>query len=154
MEAHHHWYDDTSQAISSYKDSWSKKDARKYKLDLLLRVARRVAAFSPECGQCQIFQQEITRLIQDLGNLSLLPKGARQSYSKTIKNMVKHLQSQHELIAAGHNVGIWIATGTGIGVAIGVGMDNVGGGIPIGIAIGVAIGSALDARAKKEGKVI
>ena len=33
-------------------------------------------------------------------------------------------------------------------------MPTIGSGIPIGIGIGVAIGSTLDAKAKKEGRVI
>jgi len=154
MEVHSRWYEDTARVINSYKDTLSQKEAKKYKLDLLLRVSGRVDQFSEECGRCQIFQQEITQLLQNLGNLSLLSKGTRQSYGRAIKNMVKHLQQDHKLITRGHYVGLGSALGTGIGVAIGAAMGNVGGGIPIGLAIGVAIGLYLDSKAKKEGRVI
>ena len=154
MEVHSRWYDDTAKTINSYRDTLTEKEAKKYKLDFLLRVAGRVDQFSEECGRCQIFQQEITQLLQDLGNLSLLSKGARQSYGRAIKNMVKHLQHDHKLITAGHYVGLGTSIGTGLGVAIGAAMGNVGGGIPIGMAIGVAIGIYLDSKAKKEGRVI
>ena len=33
-------------------------------------------------------------------------------------------------------------------------MPNIGAGIPIGVGAGIAIGTALDAKAKKEGRVI
>ena len=33
-------------------------------------------------------------------------------------------------------------------------MPNIGTGIPIGVGAGIAIGTALDAKAKKEGRVI
>lgn len=155
MEVHSDWYNRIDREISSYKDTLSKKDYKKYKLDLLLRVAKRVDSFSPACGECQLFQQEITRLTQDLGNLVQMPnKESRKSYLKTINNIVKHLQKGHKLVTEGQNMGHWIAIGSGIGVAIGAGADNVGVGIPIGIAIGLAIGRYLDAKAKKEGKVI
>jgi hypothetical protein len=155
MEVHNRWYDDIAKIINSYQDSLTKKEQKKYKLDLLLRVARRIADFSPECGQCQLFQQEITTLTQDLGNLIQMPdKARRKSYLKTINHVVKHLQSQHKLVTQGHHVGLWVAIGTAIGVALGAGMENVGAGIPIGTAIGVAVGMALDAKAKKEDKVI
>jgi len=154
MEVSSRWHDDTAKVINSFKETFSKKEAKKYKLDLLLRVAGRVADFSAECGRCQIFQQDITQLIQDLGNVSLLAKEARRGYGRTIKNIVKHLQHEHKLVTRGQNVGLWISIGTGIGVAIGAGMDSVGGGIPIGIAIGVVIGGYLDSKAKKEGRVI
>ncbi len=45
-----------------------------------------------------------------------------------------------------------------MGIVFGVGPDNIALGMPLGagfgIAIGIAIGSYLDARAKKEGRVI
>jgi len=155
MEVHNAWYDKISKEISLHQDNLSKKEAKKYKLDLLLRVAKRVADFSPECGGCQLFQQEITTFTQDLGNLvQMTDKRKRQSYLKTINKTVKHLQSEHKLITKGQNFGLWIAIGSGIGVALGAGMDNVAGGIPIGIGIGTAIGIALDAKAKKEDRVI
>ena len=155
MEKHNRWHEDTAKVINSYKDSLSKKEAKKYKLDLLLRIAGRVDHFSAECGQCQLFQQEITTLTQDLGNLvQMHDKAKRQSYLKKINNTVKHLQNHHKLITPGHNIGVWISLGTGIGVAIGAGMGNIAAGVPIGIAIGVVVGSYLDKKAKKEGRVI
>ena len=155
MEVHNAWYDKTSKEITLHQDNLNKKEAKKYKLDLLLRVAKRVADFSAECGHCQMFQPEITTLTQDLGNLIQMPdKAGRKRYLKKINKTVKHLQSEHKLITQGQNLGLWVAIGSGIGVALGAGMDNVGGGIPIGLAIGTAVGIALDAKAKREDRVI
>ena len=155
MGVHNGWYEKITGEIALHRQNLSKREAKKYKLDLLLRVARRVADFSPECGHCQLFQPEITTLTQDLGNLIQMPdKAGRKRYRKKITHMVKHLQSEHKLITQGHHVGLWISIGTAIGVAIGAGMGNVGGGIPIGLAIGTAVGIALDAKAKKEDRVI
>ncbi len=156
MEVQSKWYDDIAKQISLYKDSLNKKDYKKYKLDLLLRVATRVDSFSSGCGECQMFQSEISGLVEDINyviNMSM-SKEKRQSYSKRLNNIVKHLQKQHKLVTEGQYLGIGLALGTAIGVAIGAGSDNVGVGIPIGIGIGIAIGAGLDAKAKKEGKVI
>ncbi len=154
MEVHSKWYDDIARSINSHKDTLSKKDSKKYKLDLFLRVAKRVDSFSRECGGCQLFQQDITQLTQDLGYLAQWPKEKHKSYFKAISNITKHLQKQHKLVTEGQYLGIGLAIGTAIGVAIGAGSDNVGVGIPIGVGIGVAIGAGLDAKAKKEGRVI
>ncbi len=155
MELQNAWYDKIAGEIALHQQNLSKKEVKKYKLDLLQRVAKRLAEFSDECGQCQLFQPEITTLVQDLGNLVQMPdKQRRKNYRKKINNIVKHLQSEHKLITQGQNVGLWISIGTAIGVAIGAGMGSLGGGIPIGIGIGTAIGIALDAKAKKEGRVI
>ena len=155
MEAHSNWYNRTIKEINLHKDTLSKKDSKKYKLDLLLRVTKRVDDFSSHCGECQMFQQDITRLIEDLGYLVQMPsKETSKSYSKTINNIVKHLQKQHKLVSEGQKKGIWIGVGMGIGTAIGAALDNAGIGIAIGIAIGLAIGSYVDKKAKEEGKVI
>jgi len=155
MEARSDWYNRTTTEINLYQDTSNKKVSKKYKLDLLLRVANRVDGFSSYCGECQMFQQEVTSLAQDLGNLIQLPgKERRKDHIKKLDNIVKHLKKEHKLITEGQNLGHWMAIGSGIGVAIGAGADNVGVGIPIGIAIGLAIGSYLDKKAEKEGRVI
>ena len=156
MEAHSNWYNRIVKEINLRQDTLSKKDSKKYKLDLLLRVAKRVDEFSSYCGECQVFQGEITGLVGELGNLVQLPdnKEGRKSYNRTINTMVKHLQKTHKLVSKGQNMGIWMAIGVGIGTAIGAALDNPGIGTPIGIGIGLAIGSYLDKKAEKEGRVI
>lgn len=160
MENHNEWYNDTVKEIGRHKDKFSKRNYKKYKLDLLLRMAKRVVSFSADCVECQAFQGEITKRAKDLGNLVHASKEERKSYLKMINSIRKHLQERHKLIAEGENLGIWIGIGVAIGVAIGSGMSIVSGvdsvsiGAGIGIAIGSAIGSYLDAKAKKEDKVI
>ncbi|MGB3458520.1 MAG: hypothetical protein WBB08_04350 [Halobacteriota archaeon] len=162
MENHNDWYIDIVKEIGRHKDKFSKRDYKKYKLDLLLRMAKRVASFSADCVECQNFQGEIKKLAEDLGNLVQASKEERKSYFKMINSILKHLQERHKLITEGENFGIWtgigIAIGGGMGIVFGVGSDNIGIGIPIGAGIGIAIGSAIgsymDAKAKKEGMVI
>ena len=102
-----------------------------------------------------MFQPEITRLAEGLGNLIQIPnKEERKSYLRTINSMVKHLQKQHKLVSKGQYVGIGLAIGAGIGTALGAALDNTGVGTAMGIGIALAIGRYLDDKAKKEGKVI
>ena len=158
MEAHSGWYNRIVKEINLHKDSLSKKDAKKYKLDLLLRVARRVDDISSYCGQCQLFQPEITKLAQDLGYMAQMPKQmskkAGKSYLKTLNTIIKHLQKQHKLINEGHYQGIGMTIGLAIAAAIGAALDNPSIGVAIGIATGLAIGNYLDKKAEKEGRVI
>ena len=155
MEFRNRWHEETSGKISAYQSSLSKKEQKRFQLDLLARLTRRVAEFYDECGECQLFQQEITAYVNELGNMvHLVDNTRRKQYGKRLKQMVRHLQGQHKLVPKGHYVGIWTSIGAGIGVALGAVMGNVGPGMPIGIGIGVAIGMMLDAKAKKEGRVI
>jgi len=154
------WYNEIARQISVYKDSLDKKDYKKYKLDLLMRLAGRIDSFSAICGECQMFKQDISRLSQDI-NYSMQVSGTirmsgdeRKSYNRTINTITKHLQKQHKLVTEGYYTGIGSAIGTGIGVAIGAALGNPGIGAPIGIGIGLAIGRYLDNKAKKESRII
>ena len=79
MEVHNRWHGDITKVINSYRDTLSKPDQKKYKLDFLLRLTGRIAEFSAYCGECQLLQQEISTLTQNLSNLVYLPKPAAQS---------------------------------------------------------------------------
>ena len=155
METQSDWYHKIAREISPYQDTLTKKDSKKYKLDLLLRVADRVDSFSSACGECQLFQTDINRLTEELGTLVQMPdKEKRRSYNKAIKNIVKHLQKQHNLVTKGQYKEMGMAIGVGVGIALGAVFDNIGAGIGIGTGVGMAVGSYLDKKAKKEGGVI
>jgi hypothetical protein len=154
METYDGWLNNILESFAAYKQTLSKKDIKKYKLDFLTRVAKRIADLSKECGECQKFQSDVTKLAQDLGGLVQSSKEEKKNYDRKIKEITSHLQKKHKLVAEGTYVGFGIAVGPAIGVALGSGMGNVGAGIGIGVGIGVAIGSALEAKAKKDGKII
>ena len=155
MNSNSDWLGNVKKQIDILKQTLSEKEYRKYKLPLLLCIAERLNEFSSVCGECQILQQDAATLVQDIPNLiSLSDKERQKSYFKTIDTITGHLQKQHKLIPEGYYLGIGMAIGSGIGVALGAAFEQVGGGIPIGVGIGLAIGSALDARAKKEGRIL
>jgi hypothetical protein len=149
------WHESIAVQIDQLKNTISESDYKKYKLNLLLCVTQRVAEFAPECGRCQILQQDISTLTQDVGNLvQVADKYRRKAHLTAINGMINHLRKQHKLITEGYYMGIGMVFGTAIGVAIGAAMPNVASGIPIGIGVGMAMGVALDAKAKKEGRII
>ena len=156
MEAQGEWYNHTVKEINLHKEYFSKKNSKKYKLDLLLRLAKRVDDFSAICGACQAYKEEITRLVGELGNLVQLPdsKEQRKSYNKAIKTIIEHLKKEHKLVSEGYYLGIGMAIGAGVGTALGIALGNPGVGPGLGVGIGFAIGGYLDKKAKKEGRVI
>jgi hypothetical protein len=156
MKARSEWYGHVEKEVGRYRESLSQKDYKKYRLDMLVRVAGRVDDFSATCGECQILKQDITTLLQDLNYVSGMSaaREKRRIYLKKIDNIIKHLKKKHRLVNEGEYMGIWTAMGTAIGVAIGAGSENISIGIPIGVAIGIAVGAYLDRKAKKEDRVI
>jgi hypothetical protein len=154
MEAYNNWLNNTLESFAAHKQALSKKDVKKYKLDFLSRVTKRIAGFSKECGECQKFQSDISKLTQDLGGLIQSSKEDKKNYDRKIKEITSHLQKKHKLYQEGTFIGFGIALGPAIGVALGSGMGNVGAGIGIGVGIGIVIGGGLEAKAKKDGKII
>ena len=149
------WLNNIKKKIDPLKDTLSDKDYRKFKLRIVLCIAERLTEFYPVCGECQILQQDLSTLVQDIPNLiSLQDKNRQKSYFQTIDKITRHLQKQHKLVPEGYYMGIGMAIGSGIGVALGAAFEQIGGGIPIGVGIGLAIGSALDAKAKREGRIL
>jgi hypothetical protein len=155
LEVYSGWFNNISKQINELKGTLSEKDYKKYKLPMLLCVAERITQFSSECGQCQMFQQDVSNIVQEVGNLVQMGNKEKQkAYSKSMNQIIGHLQRQHKLVTEGYYIGICMVIGSGIGVAFGAVMDNAAGGIPIGVGIGLAIGATLDIKAKKEGRIL
>jgi hypothetical protein len=154
-ESHSNWHGGITKQIGLLKETLGRRNYRKYKIGMLQCLANRIDQFFPECGQCQMFKQDVTTLVQDVSSLSQMPNSeSRKQYFKSMNSVIGHFQRHHKLVPEGYYVGIWMAIGSGIGVAIGAATDNIGSGIPIGVGVGLAIGSALEAKAKKEDRIL
>ena len=154
MAAFKNWLDDIVDDIGRYKERFSKKDSKKYKLDFLLRIAKRVDSFYAVCGECQLFQGEITKIVKDLDGSVQSSEYAHKSYDNTIKRVVGHLKKKHKLVTQGTYMGIGTTISMAIGTVFGLALGNIGTGIAVGTGLGTGIGSALEAKAKKDGKTI
>jgi hypothetical protein len=159
MEVGSQWYNRIATEIGQYQVTLGQKDFKKYKLDLLLRVARRVDDFSATCGMCQTYKQEITNLVQEMSLLIQMPsREGMKRHTKEINNLVEHLKKVHKLVERGHYIGMGIGIGMLIGAAVGgslgAALDSPGIGTAVGIGLGLAIGGYLDKKAEREGKVI
>jgi hypothetical protein len=121
------WLNNMQKQIDLLRNTLSEKDYKKYKLRLLLCIAERLYQFYSTCGQCHIFRQDISALVQDIGNPTHMPERDRQkSYFKSIDNITNYLQKQHKLVIIGYYIDIAIVIGSGIGVALGAALEKVG----------------------------
>ncbi len=148
------WLADIKGKIEKHRKTLTKAETRKYKLEFLERVAKKVDQFSSQCGECYQSQGEITALLDNLAILVQLPTMATKDYHRKINKIVHHLRKQHKLIPAGTYAAIGNGAGVALGIAIGVATGNIGAGIGIGAGLGVGLGTALEAKAKKDGKII
>jgi len=133
------WYDGIAKQIDLIGEALNRRNYRKHKIETLRCLAHRIDQFSPECGQCQMFKQDISTMVQDVSSISrITTKESKKRYFGSIKSIIGHLQREHKLVTEGYYTGLGIAIGSGLGVAIGTAMDNVGSGIPIGVGVGLA----------------
>jgi hypothetical protein len=159
MDMGSQWYNRIASEISQYKITLGPKDTKKYRIDHLLRIAKRIDEFSGICAECQSHQQDINRMVENLSMMMQLPdREGLKEYFKTIESLTEHLKNGHNLVEKGHymgmGVGIGMAVGAGIGTALGAALDSPGIGTGIGAGLGLAIGALLDKKARDENKVI
>jgi hypothetical protein len=154
------WYSKIDQKISRLKNSLDQKDYKRFRFDSLLAVARRVDQFSSDCAQCMSFREDVDRLINNSSDSAqIFDKELRKAHlsdlNKTMNKMGLHLRREHKLVAKGYYMSICTALGMVLGLIIsGVVFDDESIGIAIGVGGGVAIGAALDAKAKKEDRIL
>jgi thiamine pyrophosphate-dependent acetolactate synthase large subunit-like protein len=148
------WLEDTIEEIDQLIKKFTKKEKRKYKLELLEKVSKRVDEFSSICGECYQYKGVITNLLHNLRGVAQLSPTVSRDHNAKINNIIRHLRKKHRLISAGAYMGIGYGIGVALGVSIGAALDNAGAGIGIGAGLGAAIGTALEAKAKKEKRII
>jgi hypothetical protein len=148
------WYQDIHRELETRRQFMSAKLLKKYNVDLTDRIALRIDELSLLCPQCQAFRPEVAKIVHDLANYEILPKETIKRNSKSLNDVVKHLQKEHHLVKSGQYVGIWMSLGPALGLGIGLATGNSGIGTMLGVVIGLAIGFVLDKNAKIKGKVI
>ena len=148
------WFLNLQIELESLKSKLG-RDAQDYHLDRFLKIARRVDQFEPDCPKCRLIRPQMDQMLRDLAaNAPQILHEQKRAFLGQMQDIMSHLRKTHGLVGEGENVGIWLGIGAAIGLALGAGLSNPALGIPIGVALGLIVGTALDARAKKEGKVI
>jgi hypothetical protein len=161
------WYEGIAKEISELEDRLKPLDQRRYKLTLLLRVAKRIDGFSLDCEECQGLKSQITGLSK---NLTYSPQMTGKEYGShltTIKNINSHLKQKHKLVDERQYIKRFVSIGVAFGlslVIIGYILLNFGITILVlsitlpalitRVLIGYAIGYFLDKRAKRQDRVI
>jgi hypothetical protein len=140
--------------IEAIKPNLSLKDQKRLRLELLLRVARRLDSFSVSCETCPGHRTAIDRLVDSLKDVDKWQIPEWKAYYRSFDGIVKHLKTAHHLVEEGEHLSMWIGIGVAIGAGLGAAFNQVAIGAGVGVALGVAIGGMLDAVAHKQGRVI
>ncbi len=161
------WYNGIVEKITSLKDITDKKYHRWYKFDSLSSSARldslaaaagRVDQFSPDCPQCTAFRDDINVLVgrtHDVNSNKELLRQFLDDVDKIVNKMTGHFKKEHKLVTEGLYKSFFAGAGVVIGMVITfvvVPYDAIW--VIVGAAAGLAVGAILDARIKKEDRIL
>ena len=90
------WYEGIEKEIGSLKEKMNKRAYQLYEMDLLSRVAKRVARFSYYCEYCQGHRNDISNLVAKLDNLPMTNEDVAD-YGRTFRSILKHLKKHPTL---------------------------------------------------------
>ena len=161
------WIREVTTEISKTEERISPTEQRRYRLPLLLRLARRVAAFSPECEVCQSLQSQIINLGANLADLPRMTRQSFRNYLDVVKGIAKHLKQTHGLVEERQYVKRYVFIGFTFGISLVLlGLIMLSFGITL-LALNITftalitrvvfsymVGYFLDRRARKQGKVL
>jgi hypothetical protein len=167
MDNSDEWTKKVTSEISEVEDNISPSERRYYRLPLLLRSARRVAAFYPECEVCQNLQIQIIDLSANLADLPQMNGRSIKKYLSIVKTINRHLRRRHGLVEARHYIKLYGLIGLTFGslfvvlslILLDFGITLLALNATVFVLIsrvitGCTIGFILDRRAKKQNRVI
>ena len=145
----------------------SPADQQHYRLPLLLRLARQVAGFSPECEICRSLQSQIIELSVNLAEPPRMTNQGLRNRLDIVKGIAKHLKRRHGLVEERHYVKRYVSIALSLGIALVLlGLILLNFGITLlalnitltalvtRVMFGCMIGYFLDRRARKRGRVL
>ena len=161
------WAGKVASEISKAEKHISPSDQRRYRLPLLLRSARRVAAFSPECEVCQSLQGQIINLSVDLADLPRMTGQSFRDYLEVVKSITRHLKRTHGLVEERQYVKRYVLIGLTFGLSLvllclillNFGVTLLALNVTVlalitRVIFCYTVGYFLDRRARKRGKVL
>ena len=138
-----------------------------HRLPLLLRLARQVAAFSPECEICSNLQVQIAQLSTNLPNQLLMTRQSLKDYLDVMKSITRHLKHSHGFVEERHYVKRYVFVGFTFGISLvllalvllNFGITLLALNITLlalitRVIFSYTIGYFLDRRARKRGRVL
>lgn len=151
------WLNETNKKLDDHISCLDKKTIKKFRLQLLKRIAVRTEEFSSKgCNECEENKEDINKLLLMLDEHNNNFSAAIKNYNAVMRKLLEHLQKTHGLVEEGANVAMWMPIGMVLGMCLGMsfGSNRLSIGLSLGLAVGLAVGSGLDSKAKKEGKNI
>jgi hypothetical protein len=113
------WYQAWAEAVEIHQEEFTPKQNRRYQIDLMTRIARRVRDHSERCERCRSYQHTLTRLEEEMQELPD-SKAQRQWQRQKLREIGQHYVAQHNLAPPGYYTRQGLKYGLLSGAALGV----------------------------------
>ena len=148
------WYKSIVKETNLLRGKMPEGEYNDYGLDLLLRIAKRVEDFSPQCEECSSEKEQISNILAGISNWPSITKEQKKNYIQTLRIISDHLKNQHNLTQKGWPLWISIIIGGLLGALPGLisallesdpesqawSLLSAMLGFPIGVVIGLIAG--------------
>ena len=155
------WYRQLIRDIEVHRSDFTDRQLHAYQIDLMLRLALQIKEASDACETCRSFQSVLSRLEEELPEL---PGSKAQCHHQVqqLRLIVEHFVKAHRLAPAHYytrlHANYGFIVGLLLGIVVGLLILNNGLYLPLsavaGLILGVALGSSVDARVKREQRLI
>lgn len=100
------------------------------------------------------FQEKIEGILRDMPKDRSFKLKDIRHYRNRVNSLKMYLNKKYQLVTKGYYISVFLPIGLAIGMPLGLLFDNLALGPAFGLPIGIMIGGILEARAKKEGRII
>ena len=149
------WYQRIVEKLHPYTDLKDPRLAKKFRLDQLLRFARRVDGFSGTCDDCRNYKSEISGMVDELGNtIQANDKSTMVPYFNDIDSIKKHLKETHHLLDDHHYLTLFSSIGTALAIGTSTALGDFRYAAYAAVIACIGAGFCMDRKAKKEGRTL
>jgi len=144
------------EVLSDIAASTDLKLLKRLNIEQIKKVTARIDSYAANCLKCTEYMDDLLRIIEEIANNNGQVDEAKiKSLNHLLQVVISHLESVHKLVPEGYYMSIFLSLGMCVGLVFGLAIfDNIAICLPLGLCLGICTGSALDADAKKKGKVI
>ena len=155
------WYRNWTRAIDEHKDDITDKQWKKFNINYMLKVGKRIKGFSDNCKTCRDFQHTLTRLEEEMRELPG-SKAQRQYQTKMLGVITDHMVKHHRIAPPKYHLLKMLKYGVIAGFVIGTfvalfvtfNLLHIPLGILLGISLAAAYGFAEDSRIQQEHRLL
>lgn len=148
------WQDQTLAALEKKTEGITEKSRKKYATAYISSAIQKVPVKIQSEEELTEFKRNTEELVASIPEPSVFSIPAEKKYLAELSGYKGILMKKFKMVPEGYYIAVFLPIGLCIGTSLGVATKNIGLGMPLGMLFGLVLGAAMNAKAKKEGKIL